>query len=337
MRTAVRADMKTVPRRISSAKLARWYGQLKQSLRAGIDLPQTLQHCGGPPEKDRLRMVAALRAGQGVDEMLERAPGWLPFSDRLLLSAGAASGKLPEACGALEKEHEDLAENRRHLWLSALYPLLILHGAALMLPVAWAVSLTPDGNPSFDGGQYARNLLWMFGGTWGFLLLGRLLMRSFPAGAERLLRVIPLVGGYWRHRALARFAATLDALLEAGARFSEAVGGAALAVNDTRLMPAILALLPRLDSGQPLGALLGQVRAIPDSFVQRYQTAEQTGQLHHILPELAREHRGSAKRALFHIAFWYPKLLFLAAAVAVGISVAALYSEYLNFVLSLDP
>jgi type II secretory pathway component PulF len=232
-----RSMLREVTRRLSSARLAAWYGQLRDALVAGIDLPQAILHCGGPPERDRVAMAQALRAGHSVDAVLEVAPAWLPFADRLLLSAGAASGKLPESCEALAREHRDLAENRLRLWLAALYPALVLHAAALLLPLAGAVELTPDGAPRFDGAGYLRNISLLLGGTWAGLVLLRALAGRFPGAAERVLRRFPLVGSYCRHRGLARFAAVLHALLEAGCRYAEAVGGAALAVNDTRLRP----------------------------------------------------------------------------------------------------
>jgi len=312
-----------------------WYDQVGQSLAAGIDLPSALEGCAGPPAKDRERLAQRLRGGESVDAVLEAAPRWLSLSDRMILSAGAASGKLAEACSALAQEHADLAENRRSLVLAALYPLFILQGSLFMLPAAWAVEMTDGGSPRFDSATYMERFGLLMLGVWGSLVVGLILAGRFPRAAERVLRFMPGVRGYWRHRTLARFAATFDALLEAGVRYADALGGAALAVNDTQLTPRVLDQLSTIQAGQPFGAVLDRIRVIPSSFGQRFRTAEQTGQLHRTLPQLAEEHRKAAKRALLHVSFWYPKLLFLAAALMVGLTVASLYSEYLNFVLEM--
>ena len=327
--------MEGVGRRISSKRLERWYAQLQQSLAAGIDLPSALEQCGGPPARDRSSMAQALRNGRAVDAVLEAAPAWLPNADRLLLSSGAASGKLPETCAALSEEHGDLAANQRALIIAVLYPLVILHGAMFLLPAAKAISIDENGSPQFSVERYIEIFLALLIGIWGSLALGILLKRLFPKAAERIMRCLPGLGAYWKHRCLARFAATLHALLESGARYVEAVGGAALAVDDTRMTPAVLSHLGPIENGQSFSAVLPDLKAFPLEFGHQFRTAEQTGSLHHTLPKLAEEHRKSARTALFHVSFWYPKLLFLLAAVAVGWSVASVYGEYLNFVLSM--
>lgn len=320
---------------VGGVRLERWYRQMERALAVGMDLPGVLEQCGGAPARDRKAMAAALRAGTPVDEVLAGAPRWLPQTDRLLLSSGAASGRLSEVCGTLAEEHADLAKNRSALILAALYPIVVLQGALLLLPAVWAVDITENGSPHFDLVRFGEILAALNLGGWGAVLGSGFVAKLMPRMRERVLRLVPGVGAYWRHRTLARFAATLDGLLEAGARYAEAVGGAALSVNDTRLTPAVLGILPRIDAGQSLGEIMPDLSLFPESFRDRFITGEMTGQLHHVLPELATEHRQAAKRALFHVAFWYPKLLFLAAAVAVGASVALLYKKYLDFVLQL--
>lgn len=320
---------------LSSRRLERWYTQLQQTLAAGIDLPTAFEQCAGPPSRDRMAMAQALRFGRGVDTVLESAPSWLPVADRYLLSSGAASGRLSETCATLAAEHADLAANRRALWMAAIYPLVILQGSLFLFPAARSISIDCDANPHFSEENYVFMFTGLMVGVWGSLAFSIFIQRTFPHVAEHILRLLPGIGSYWRHRTVARFASTLDALLESGARYVEAVGGAALAVNDTRLTPAVLAQLAPIEAGQPLSAVLPRIRAIPRAFTEQFHTGEVTGQLHKVLPRLAEDHRQSARKALFHIAFWYPKLLFLAAAAAVGYSVASVYGEYLAFVLKL--
>ncbi|MFP4283801.1 MAG: type II secretion system F family protein [Opitutales bacterium] len=319
----------------TAARRHDWYAQLAQTLGAGIDLPSALEQSGGPSLRERTAMADRLRRGAPLEEVLQGAACWLPEADRQLLAAGAASGRLAETCERLAADNAALAAEQRALFLAALYPLVVLHLALAVLPLGWSLELPADDLPSLDLTRYGLLAGLGLVLVWGGGLLTLLASRLWPAAVERLARPLPGVGRYLHHRALSRFAETLEALLEAGARYPTSVTGAALAVSDTRVRPAILGVQRELGSGQPLSALLPRLRAFPPAFTQLFCTAEQTGGLAHTLPQLAERYAASARRALRLSALLYPKLLFLAVAVLVGLGAARFYRAYLDFVLSL--
>ena len=320
---------------LSPSRLSSWYEGLAQALEAGLGLPEALELCAGPPPTDRLRMAAALRSGADLDTVLAAAPGWIPPTDRLLWSAGAAGGRGAEMLRRLAEEQAELGAQRQALLLATLYPLFVLGFALLLVPLPFLIEFNEAEMVTFDGSGYLPLLGRVLGGFALFLLTGKLLARRAPRIMERLARLVPGLRGFWAARGVARFAWTLDALFEAGVRATEAIGGGALAVGDTRLTPAVLGQLDRIARGEALGPLLPAMGVFPPTFCQQYQTAETTGQLHHTLPALAAQYRAIASHKLKLVAFWYPKLLFLLVALGIGLSLAQVYGQYLHFVLSL--
>lgn len=300
-----------------------------------MDVATALENCAGPPPDDRRRMAGRLRAGDSLDEILADAPEWLPQGDRLVLSAGASSGKLPEMLDRLSAEQKALAKSRQALLLAAIYPFLLLHFAVLVIPVPALMTISAGEAPQLTIGAYGARVGIGLILLWASLCLLFLVHRKFPHAAHWLARLVPGVGAYLSARALARFASVLDALLESGARYSECVGGAALAVGDHRIAPAVLARIRGLEAGKPLSALMPAMAVFPEEFQQRYETAEGTGQLHSVLPELAQQYRRKAAIRIALLGFWYPKLLFLGIAVMVGLAMVRVYSQYLDTILEM--
>ena len=75
--------------------LALWYLQLAKSQEVGLPLAQAIETSSGPPQKELHKLVQLLRSGTTVDDVLRQAPRWLSEADRLFISAGAQTGRLP--------------------------------------------------------------------------------------------------------------------------------------------------------------------------------------------------------------------------------------------------
>ena len=316
--------------------LAAWYPQLAQLLDAGISLPDAWETAHGPPLKDRQAMALAWRQGRTVDEILGAAPAWLPPSDRLLLSAAAESGRLPQICRDLARQHEQTLAIRQQVMGTLMYPLLILHMAALLVPVTAHLNLSLDHvGPPFDQAGWLRDAGLHLLFLWPVLGTIALLVQRSPVWFCRFLDWVPGVCGYRKARAQARFTDTLHGFLMAGVRIGEALGGAALVSGDPILERRILAIMPRVQGGQPAGPLLAATGQFAADYTARYLTAEQTGMLDRTLPLLTEEAQARARARLQQAAFWYPKILFFALALYIGFGMARAYANYLQGVLSL--
>jgi general secretion pathway protein F/type IV pilus assembly protein PilC len=319
-------------RRVSHAKLSRWYQQLSQQTGAGVGLTEALPLSAGPPPDDLATMANRLQRGESVDSVLEEAPRWLPTADRYLLSAASQSGRLAEVTAQLATQHRALAEQRKALLSAIVYPVVVLHFAVISLPLSTVVAFDQNGGLLFDSTAYATRVGGALILFWGLIALLNFAAQRLPRLVAHLCHFLPGIRKYSRSRALARFAWSLEALLNAGVPIQDAFGGAALIADDPRLTPALLDRLPELQRGMPPSQLLERVKPIPTDFLALYQTGERTGQLDVTLERLSQHYEAEARDGLKWATSWYPKILFFVISLAIGAAVSKVFAGYLEFI-----
>lgn len=319
-------------RRVSHAALSRWYQQLSQQTGAGVGFAEAISLSAGPPTEEVTHLANRLRHGETVDTVLDEAPGWLPTADRYLLSAATQSGRLAEVTAQLSTQHRNLADQRKAVISAVIYPVVVMHFAVVTLPLSSVVAFDQNGGLKFDSAAYLTRVGGFLVVFWGVLWGLRWLLRRFPRISARLCHFFPGLNKYSRSRALARFAWSLEALLNAGVSIQDAFGGAALIADDPYLTPALLDQLPELQRGTPPGQLLTQVRQVPGEFVSLYQTGERTGQLDVTLERLSQQYEEQARDGLKWAVAWYPKMLFLLISFAIGAAISKVFAGYLQFI-----
>ena len=138
---------------MSWASAAGFYHQLGVMLRAGLPIPQALEHAGrassGFHAQHAPGWSAGCAAGNSFAEQLAAA-GEEPITCALIL-AGEQSGRLPEMAQEIATINEHRLTLRRMVISQLLYPLLLIN-LALMMPgvigwfhdgSAWAIVLPP--------------------------------------------------------------------------------------------------------------------------------------------------------------------------------------------------
>src|SRR5690606_18770421 len=116
-----------------------------------------------------------------------------------------------------------------------------------------------------------------------WLLLGLLLVglrRRWP-WIQRVVGLMPLVGGSRRATAIADLAGILEAQLTAGIRLDVAWLQAAMAAGDPRLEPVAVAAAEAVQRGQLVSPALREHRVLPAPFADFYANGEETGRLDH--------------------------------------------------------
>ena len=304
----------------SHGKLARWYLSLSRHLEAGLSLVQGIRSIEGPPLRDRERLADALAAGSGLDSVLAVAPSWLSATDRQLISAGHASGTLPETLRQMAGQHQTRQRAIRAVIGACIYPLFVLHFAVLVLPVGQLMTGTVA--------DYLRSVLSLLLPLWLVLLL-------VWAGVRCRIRVfgwigdwLPGVRGYRRFGALRDVCLVLRAFLTAGCRLDEAWYGACAATGRRAFVQAGVRCATAIQAGAPPSSVLSGSAPFPAEFVQVYRSGEETGKLEESLLYLEDEYGHRASSALATASFWYPKLLFLVVALFMAWQVVGFYAGY---------
>lgn len=309
-------------------KLAVLYRQLAQQLSAGLTLAQALRAPSPAPAGDCFRLAALAESGRPVSELMTAAGGWLPAEDRPFLRVGATSGRLPLVLANLADRHEQLGATRRRVIMASLYPLGVFHFGALILPFLRMIDF--ERGISGGVGDYLLGLAAVLGPVWGGAALFWALLRRGNPVAHALLDVLPAIGGYRRHRALADLSFALGNMLDAGAPIGAAWRDAGEIARSPRLRRAAEAVEARVEQRLSPGAHLAETRAFPPEFVARYQTGEATGSLEATLLALSADHQERAKGRLAAATVLYPGLLFAAVAAMVAYMVIGFVLKYVN-------
>lgn len=277
----------------------------------------------GPAPAALAALSARLRAGDPLNEALERGGAWLPAADRRIIGAGAQSGRLPDALRRLANRHEAVVRARTAMMLAAAYPVALVHLGALAFPIQKLV----DGS---GAGAYLASVFALLVPLWLLALLAGIAISTGWRPAIAVLDRLPLIGGFRRARALADLAFVLEALIVAGVRIDVAWLHAGIAAGDRRLEGVAIAAAEAVGRGEPVGPVLATCAPIPPLFTEFYRTGESSGRLDESLQTLQRQFSENAGHRLKAAAVVYPAVLLVFVAGWVAVRVVQFYAGYFS-------
>ena len=314
-------------------------------LRAGQPLEQALallaSGLAAAPLRPRLESVLTrVRAGAGLGDALEGEGGFPP-----LFIAMVRAG---EAAGALEATLAELAQLlERQARLSSLIGSALLYPAVLLTVAVASVLLillyvVPQFAPLFEraGGELPMTTRAVLASSawlqdnWTllmlallFLLLGVRALGKRPALAvalQRRLLALPVLGPLLADAAVARFARTLGALLQAGAALPASLGFAR-DVAGPALAAEIDAMRDGVKNGRTLVGSLPLGHRLPTVAVELLRLGEETGRLDEVAGHLADASDARLETALKRLlALLEPASILLIALLVGGIVISIL-------------
>ncbi len=308
--------------------------QLAQLLRSGIGLPVAAEKLTKMSTASvrrvsgRLqRLLAGDRTAMEAFDALRPELGAL---ERSTLSSLARSGRLEFGLQRLAEYFGVLAEARAEMLRQSAYPLVILHLGVLLLNVGILVG--PGGVPAYLR-ETGLAFLVMYGavGVLALLIPALIQAGSVSPTIDSLLRTVPFFGKARRALAVSRFCGTLDLQLDSGINVIESVGTAAEASRSGLLHTLAKRAVSRLRTGETLGASLGLVRgALPAAALDEILLAEETGELHRVLPRLREEYEREGLQRLRTAAQWLPRILYFGVLGYLGWRIVSFYMGYLQ-------
>jgi type IV pilus assembly protein PilC len=317
-------------------------GQLKQRaelyhtlgvlLSAGLTAPTALEQLhDNPPSRSQRAPLAQwqrhLREGMSVGDAVGRMGGWMPAFDVALVTAGDRSGRLDACFKLLAGYYEERAQMARKMIGDLLYPVFLFHFAVFVF--------------AFIGCLKSEHR-WVW---FTFVVLG-ILIPIYAAAAflifagqgrhgekwrtvvENVLRPIPVLGKARRFLALARLAAALEALLNAGVIITGAWELAAAASGSPALCRAVRGWKAGVESGATPAELMKASHEFPEMFASLYATGEVSGQLDETLGRLHRHYQEEGNRKMRTIAEWSPKLVYYMVMLLIAWKIIAYYYNY---------
>ncbi|MSU57477.1 MAG: hypothetical protein EXS35_04735 [Pedosphaera sp.] len=303
---------------------AELYHQLAQLTSAGIGLLRALEQIQRHPPTASFRgplrqVILELGGGYTFTESLQRAGNWLPEFDVALLHAGEHSGRLDVCFRVLADHYEDRARITRQMIADLAYPVALAHFAVFIFPL---VDFFQTGNVVVYAARTLGILLPIYAAVALviFACQGRHGER-WRAVIESLLRGVPVLGTARRYLALARLAGALEALISAGVTIIEAWEIAVRACGSPAIRRQATTWKPELVSGATPAEMVVASGMFPEMFEHLYMTGEQTGKLDESLGQLQRYYQEEGTRKMHAAAQWFPRLIYLLVALAIGYKV----------------
>ncbi|MEM7147399.1 MAG: type II secretion system F family protein [Verrucomicrobiota bacterium] len=278
-------------------------------------------------------MVDGLGRGESVTESAEGVRGVeLTDLERSMIGAGERGGKLEQAFAHLSGYFGMLDKTRRRVRRAMIYPALLLH-AGVLLPSIPKVIMA-QGQVSFFQIAIVPLLVMYVVVFTGYLLVRGLMARGrTEAGADRLLRRVPLIGKARESLALSRFCRVFHMHLLAAINMSESVRAAGVASQSGLVMAGSRRVEDRVALGESLGHSMMDEGAFPVSFTTSINTAEESGSLDEELGRWAGLYRETAVEAMDAAGDWYPKVFYVVVVVLVAwqiLSVAFGYGQLIQ-------
>jgi general secretion pathway protein F/type IV pilus assembly protein PilC len=317
--------------KISNKALSEWYLLLSQQIEAGVTLSQAVQLSGVLSPTNRHDIVNALDGGMDTVEVFERFAPWMPTTDRALIAAANAAGKLPETLANLASRRASMSENISRAIGATIYPIFIVHLAAFVTPIFQLIDMT-HGNLTFHPEAYFRYVGASLGVAWTLIIIAAILLRQ---NNPKVMGFFPVLRHYSVLQAYSDFAGMLGAFLKAGTTHETAWHAAGEASRDDRLKELGRNIGNAARNGVRPSTLLNPKGPLPAEFVSLYVSGEQTGQLEKNLDLLTTLFQEKANQKLQAASKFYPIVIFLAVAVYVGWGIVNFYMSYLDILMNI--
>ena len=321
-------------------KRAELYHTLGVLLSAGLTAPQALEQLHSSPPSRSLRapigrLQQSLREGASVGDAVAGLGGWMPAFDIALVNAGDRSGRLDACFKLLAGYYEERSKMARKMIADLLYPVFLFHFAVIVF--AFIDFLQP-------GHGLARFLCIVLGILLPIYAIAGLLIfagqgrhgEKWRSGVETVLRRIPLLGAARRCLALARLAAALEALLNAGVIITSAWELAVAASGSPALGRAVRGWKEAVESGATPAELIKASPEFPEMFASLYATGEISGQLDETLGRLHRHYQEEGDGKMRLISEWSPKLVYYLVMLLIAWKIVSYYIGYFHQLEEVD-
>lgn len=292
--------------------------QLAELVTAGLPVAQALWAIAEESENKRQRKLlldlhAQVQFGSSLAGALNRVPGEFNPVYRAAIAAGEAGGKLPSLLAHLARDLEAAQNLREKLISATVYPMMV-GLVALGLLTFLLTAVVPQMAEVFVGRQktlpLATVLLLQLSegirqfGLWILLALACLVLIAAQAFRREALRQrfdalllrLPMLGAILQGYEVARFAATLALLIEAGLPLLRCLQTASATLGNRALRNDAEAAVRQVREGASLARALGSSARLPRLLVVFVRLGEQTGALAPMLDRVAQQISNQVQR-----------------------------------------
>ncbi|MCK5802832.1 MAG: type II secretion system F family protein [Lentisphaeria bacterium] len=309
-------------------KRIQFYNALATLEEAGVNRIRALrQHHPGNFGRVAKRMADMVENdGATLHEAMEAFPAVFSGFERAMVRVGERTGTLDRIFHSLEQWYVLVRNLRTQLITALLYPLLVYHVAAVLIPL---INFFVEKGSLVTVGLTALALVSL---PWALLLLVYFFMPLLRDNAivGRLLLSVPLIGGILRKLDGSRFFRAYALSLRAGLGAGDSAETAAGTCANPALRRAFgeVAEAVRLE-GLTFGEAYGMSPLYRNSetVASLIQTGEATGRMEEMAERVANQYQAEAETALRRMATILPVLAYLGLAAYIGFQIVAFYKR----------
>jgi type II secretory pathway component PulF len=285
---------------------------LAQLSRSGIALGKALEVLSRSADRRVQSCLNFLMASLPISENLGEAFRRAGFSksDAAIVQAGEASGRLDAVFLELAQFYAQLAQARRTVITKSIYPVIVLHLAAILLAIPPAI---------LDGGWpvfLARSLpivLGFYFSVWLGAVLWQIARSSLsrsPVAAKTIIR-IPVLGRFLLNWTLWKFTSVLSLYITAGGSLLRALETAGTVCENASLRASTTAALSRIKRGERLSEAFRKQSDVSEPLLRSLEIGEHAGRLDEESRRAAEFFKNQTLQDLDAFAQWSPRLLYV--------------------------
>lgn len=312
---------------------SQFYRQLGQLLAAGITLVSAMEMLSRKlPDRSYRepihRILAEIQQGNTFTEALQSLGKWTPAFDLAMIHAGESSGRLDVIFRLLANYYAERAAMVRQMIADLAYPVFLFHFAIMTFGfIAWVQHGTTL--------QVIAMTLGILLPIYAIVILIVYMSQSrrgetWRAVFETVLHPIPMLGTARHSIALARLAAALEALINAGVRIIEAWTIAASASGSPAIIRTVASWKHDLATGRTPAEMVSGSRQFPEVFSNLYHSGEVSGQLDESLRRLHDYYLNDGNSKMRFVSQWVPRMIYLGVALLIAFKVVSFYTGYFN-------
>ena len=280
-------------------------------------------------------MARVVDEGQPMSTAFATYPEFFSEFTICMIRAGEVGGMLDNRLRDLAAYMEQSYTMQAAMASMMLYPILVLHAAALLPRLG--VLVTQGVGPYLMAVVPLLGLL--YGLVIGWFVLERFVSLAGPLRVmvDQVVLSLPLVGTMVRRAAAVKFARALGELIEAGLPTASSVQVAGQACGNQALAARLVTVVPQLREGAPLSVVIPRTGIFNIAAVQMLTTAEVTGTTGEALRKVSEfltiEYNESVKR----LAVALPVVLMLLVGVIAGYQYISIFMGLMNQMNSINP
>lgn len=294
---------------VSSKDLAVFCRQFATMVDAGLSLTVSLGVMVDQTGNSRLKaavkdILVKVREGETMSRAMQNHPGVFPDIMASMVEAGEIGGVLDVVLERLAVHFEKESKLTANVKSALTYPAVIMTFAVmaitfiLIFVLPRFVELFKSLKVELPAPTRVLLAVSTFLREYGILLAVVFAVAAFalrlylrqPQGQQffdRLILLVPVMGGLWRKIAVARFSRTLSTLLRGGVPIIAALEAVKKTIGNRRMARALTAAQEGVREGLGLAATLGASGVFPPMVVQMAAVGEETGEIDKMLEKVA--------------------------------------------------